>query len=193
MDLDETRNQSDNLFVKIKNTTSKPGFVKKLIPRSGSYDIKNFNDSMHSLKFNDKDESDQRRMSRLYKSTQNVMKLFSEIKTDKRKDVDLYETCHEKRQSFSKFQKKWTILGMPLLYLTYFSAFYTLLAYGATSLISVFFIISNITTVLIPLYILLIGYLIITFTSFLLIIAIKKRPIECNYSLDHNCFGFHLT
>lgn len=111
-----------NYLPKMKQKTSKT-YIKNLMPRSGSYDINNqppdYDDSS-SLYFNEnvalnsvaecKDDP--------FQSSNNLMKLFTDIKATKPEN--------DTKNSFSKLQSK--CLGMPLLYLAYFSAFYTLVS-----------------------------------------------------------------
>ncbi len=105
----------------------KPGSktkLKNLMPKSGSYDIshelpRDNNDT--SLQFNDnltfnsisKYNDDQSR------SSQSMLKLFTDVKGQISND-------DFSKNSFSTLNSKW--MGIPLLYLAYFSAFYTLVS-----------------------------------------------------------------
>ena len=131
MDLNETQNQT-NCFVKMKQKThSKSNFMKNLLPRSGSYDINNNNIETNntncedSLNFTESlVDNSLPNSKKVFRSTQSIIKLFTNNRAENY-DSDFYETCKQRRRSFYKFQKKWTLMGMPLLYLTYFSAIYT--------------------------------------------------------------------
>jgi hypothetical protein len=99
---------------------------------------------------------------------------------DNKNDNDKNSNIYGVKSSFSstgsviEIPKKRTCLGFPILCLAYFAAIYSLLAYGSSSLLSIMELILNNSTKLLPLYILLVGYLLITLMSFLLIVAIQK-------------------
>ena len=105
-------------------------FVKKLMPRSGSYDINcefpDFHKDSSSLQFNDNlVHNNPNNISKLKdggefeKSSNSFMKLFTDVNS-RISEVDI------SGKSFSTLHSKW--MGIPLMYLAYFSAFYTLVS-----------------------------------------------------------------
>jgi hypothetical protein len=133
------RNKTQDIcFDKMK--ASKSNFIKNLIPRSGSYDINNnsvnyddslqFKESLTSSGSSSGDDQSLEKSKKNFKSTQSILKLFTDSKKSQQHDSAFYATKNNNRKSFS--QSKWTVLGVPLLYLTYFCAVYTFVSEHST-------------------------------------------------------------
>ncbi|CAF1023794.1 unnamed protein product [Brachionus calyciflorus] len=151
-------------------------FLKKIvIPRSGSYNLEFQNDAQNSTMKILNDEIELNSAEPLCNKTNVINSILDN--TNMTSLTSYGQDSINAIESINSRRKK-TFLGFPLICCTYFAAIYSLLAYGATSLLSIIELMMNNSPKLFPLYLLLAGYLLITLMSFLLIVAIQREKLN---------------